>query len=34
MLARLDLPRAILSLKVSNACAIGLALAYGRVGAE
>jgi 23S rRNA (guanosine2251-2'-O)-methyltransferase len=33
MLARFDLPRAIQSLNVSNACAIGLALAY-RVGAE
>jgi 23S rRNA (guanosine2251-2'-O)-methyltransferase len=34
MLVRLDLARAIESLKVSNACAMGLALAYGRVGAE
>jgi 23S rRNA (guanosine2251-2'-O)-methyltransferase len=33
VLARLDLPGAIKSLNVSNACAITLALAYGRVGA-
>ena len=34
MLARLDLPGAIKSLNVSNAAAIALALAYGKLEAE
>ncbi len=34
VLARLDLPGAIKSLNVSNACAIALALAYGKLEAE